>query len=51
MRLSRLLFAAVVSVRAVLIYGEAASATAAELTWRDVAPARRRLRSPARRYA
>ena len=50
MRLSRLFLAAVVSLRAVLIYGEVASASAAELTWGDVVPAsRRRLRSAVRR--
>jgi hypothetical protein len=58
MQLSRLTLALVVSLRVVLVYGEAASATDAELRWRDLLPARLRLPSarpahvaPARRYA
>jgi hypothetical protein len=58
MQLSRLALALVVSVRAVLVYGEAAGAATAELTWRDLLPARLRLPSAspapvatARRYA
>lgn len=46
MSLSRLLLAAVVALRAVLVYGEAATAATAELTWRDVLPARIRLPRP-----
>jgi hypothetical protein len=59
---SRLALAAFVSLRAVLVYGEAASAASAELTWRDLLPARPRPRlrsatppapvtAAARRYA
>ena len=58
MQLSRLTLALVVSLRAVLVYGEATSAADAELSWRDLLPARLRLPSarpahvaPARRYA
>ena len=60
MRLSRLLLAAVIAVRAVLVYGEATSAASAELGWRDLIPARARMpraarpapvAAPARRYA
>ena len=58
MRLSRLTLALVISLRAVLVYGEAAGAADAELTWRDLVPARLRLPGPraarvatARRYA
>jgi hypothetical protein len=40
MTLSRLALAAVVSLRAVLVYGEATSAGTAELTWRELLPAR-----------
>jgi hypothetical protein len=43
MTLSRLALAAVVALRAVLVYGEATSAASAELTWRDLVPARMRL--------
>jgi hypothetical protein len=58
MTLSRLVLAAIISLRAVLIYGEAQGAGAAQLSWRDLLPAR--LRAPrsapahvarARRYA
>jgi hypothetical protein len=35
MQPSRLALAAVVSLRAVLVYGEVAGATASELTWRE----------------
>jgi hypothetical protein len=38
MHLSRLAIAAVIALRSVLIYGEATSGTAGELTWRDVLP-------------
>jgi hypothetical protein len=51
MQLSRLSLAVVVSLRAVLVYGEAASATDAALTWRDLVSAWLRLprhRPPAR---
>jgi hypothetical protein len=58
MPLSRLTLALVVSLRAVLVYGEAASVADAELTWRQLLPARLRLPrarpaavTPARRYA
>ncbi|HEX2105804.1 MAG TPA: hypothetical protein VHF51_19280 [Solirubrobacteraceae bacterium] len=58
MRLSRLTLALVISLRAVLVYGEAASAASAELTWRDLVPARLRVPrtrparvTAARRYA
>ena len=43
MTLSRLTLAAVIALRAVLVYGEATSAAAAELTWRDLLPTRVRL--------
>ena len=36
---SRLALAAVVSLRAVLVYGEATGAAEAELTWRELVPA------------
>jgi hypothetical protein len=49
MQLSRLLLALVVSLRAVLVYGEATSAGDAELTWRQLLPAR--LRVPKARHA
>jgi hypothetical protein len=39
MRASRLALALLVSLRAVLIYGEAPTCTAAELTWRELLPA------------
>jgi len=42
MTLSRLALAVVVSLRAVLVYGEATSAATAELTWRALLPARLR---------
>ena len=45
MALSRLALAAFVSLRAVLVYGEAATAASAELTWRDLLPARPRMRT------
>lgn len=38
MPLSRLALAFVISLRAVLIYGEAAGATSAELSWRQLLP-------------
>jgi len=43
---SRLSLALVVSLRAVLVYGEATSAADAELTWRELLPARLRLPRP-----
>jgi hypothetical protein len=43
MPLSRLLLATVVALRALLVYGEAAGAASAELTWRDLLPDRLRL--------
>ena len=46
MMLSRLALAAVVALRAVLVYGEATSAASAELTWGDLVPARVRLPRP-----
>ena len=46
MPLSRLTLAAVVALRAVLVYGEATSAASAELTWRDLLPAGMRLPRP-----
>jgi hypothetical protein len=39
MTLSRLALAAVLALRAVLVYGEATSAATAELTWRELLPA------------
>jgi hypothetical protein len=42
MTLSRLALAVVVSLRAVLVYGEATTAATAELTWRELLPARLR---------
>ena len=64
MAMSRLALAAVVSLRAMLVYGEATIATSAELRWRDVLPAPRlrprvpsaaappaRVTAAARRYA
>jgi hypothetical protein len=46
MQLSRLALALVVSLRAVLVYGEAAGAATAELTWADLVPARLRVPHP-----
>jgi hypothetical protein len=46
MTLSRLALAAVISLRAVLVYGEATSAASAELTWRELLPARLRVPRP-----
>jgi hypothetical protein len=46
MTLSRLALAAVISLRAVLVYGEAATVASAELTWRELLPARWRVRRP-----
>jgi hypothetical protein len=58
MQLSRLALALVISLRAVLVYGEAASVADAELTWRELLPARLRVPgarparvAAARRYA
>jgi hypothetical protein len=42
MTLSRLALALVVSLRAVLVYGEATSCATGELTWRELLPARLR---------
>ena len=42
MTLSRLALAAVVALRAVLVYGEATSSGTAALTWRELVPARLR---------
>jgi hypothetical protein len=42
MTLSRLALAVVLALRAVLVYGEATSAATAELTWRELVPARLR---------
>jgi hypothetical protein len=46
MPLSRLALAALISLRAVLVYGEATSVASAELTWRELLPARRRVPRP-----
>jgi hypothetical protein len=46
MTLSRLALALVISLRAVLVYGEATSAATAELTWRELLPARLRVPRP-----
>jgi hypothetical protein len=46
MTLSRLALAVVVALRAVLVYGEATSAATAELTWRELLPARLRMPRP-----
>jgi allantoicase len=46
MTLSRLALAAMISLRAVLVYGEATSAATAELTWRELLPARWRVPHP-----
>lgn len=46
MTLSRLALAALISLRAVLVYGEATSAAASELTWRELLPARLRVPRP-----
>jgi hypothetical protein len=43
---SRLALAAVISLRAVLVYGEATSSASAELTWRELLPARWRVPRP-----
>jgi hypothetical protein len=51
MQASRLALAAVVSLRAVLVYGEATDAASAELRWRDLLPSRRRRLRAARRRA
>ena len=48
MPLSRLALAALISLRAVLVYGEATSVASAELTWRELLPARRRVPRPRR---
>jgi hypothetical protein len=46
MRLSRLTLAMVVSLRAVLVYGEAAGAASAEVGWSDLLPGRMRFPRP-----
>ena len=46
MTLSRLALALVLSLRAVLVYGEATSAATAELTWRELLPVRLRMPRP-----
>jgi hypothetical protein len=46
MTLSRLALAAVISLRAVLVYGEATGGASAELTWRELLPARWRVARP-----
>jgi hypothetical protein len=46
MTLSRLALAALLALRAVLIYGEATTAAEAQLTWRELLPARFRLPRP-----
>jgi hypothetical protein len=46
MPLSRLALALVVSLRSVLVYGEATGAATAELTWADLLPARLRVPRP-----
>jgi hypothetical protein len=46
MTLSRLALAAVISLRAVLVYGEATTVASAELTWRELLPARWRVPRP-----
>jgi hypothetical protein len=40
MRFSRLALALLIALRSVLIYGEASSGVDAELTWRELLPAR-----------
>jgi hypothetical protein len=42
MTLSRLALAVVISLRAVLVYGEVTTCATAELTWRELLPARLR---------
>jgi hypothetical protein len=46
MQLSRLALALVISLRAVLVYGEATGAATADLTWRELLPARLRVPRP-----
>jgi hypothetical protein len=46
MTLSRLALAAVLSLRAVLVYGEATAVADADLTWRELLPARLRVPRP-----
>jgi hypothetical protein len=43
MLVSRLALALLVALRATLIYGEAPSATAAQVGWRELLPERRRV--------
>ena len=47
MTLSRLALAAIISLRAVLVYGEAMIVAEADLTWRELLPARLRVPRPA----
>jgi len=47
MTLSRLALAAIISLRAVLVYGEATIVAEADLTWRELLPARLRVPRPA----
>jgi hypothetical protein len=46
MTLSRLALAAVLSLRAVLVYGEATAVAEADVTWCELLPARLRLPRP-----
>jgi hypothetical protein len=46
MSLSRLALALVISLRAVLVYGEATSAASHEQTWADLLPTRLRIPRP-----
>jgi hypothetical protein len=46
MTLSRLALAFVLSLRAVLVYGEATTVAAADLTWCELLPARLRVPRP-----
>ena len=43
---SRIALAAVITLRAVLIYGEAAGASSAEMGWRELLPMRFRVPRP-----
>jgi len=46
MTLSRLALAVLLSLRAVLVYGEAATVAEADFTWRELLPARLRIPRP-----
>jgi hypothetical protein len=46
MTLSRLALALVLSLRGVLVYGEATTVATADLTWRELLPARLRVPRP-----